>query len=326
MDPVQTLIQALEHARLSNSIAIGVVAIWLYDWLSALPLEVELIWKSRWGLVKSIFIFGRVLFPLHSISTLIYVHSSVLTKAECHSVFAVGSISGVAHSFLAEAVIYLQVYALSQGNRWMGIFLGIQFVAFAIAVAILQALFFKSMAYMVLPFEGFHCIPFKFHNGVATATYNAAIATESVIVLITFWIVYRKYGHSRSRMLQVLLRDGLLYMHGIVLLSTANTIIAYRAPDTLKFILGQYVSFTHQTLECPPSSTMYRPKGVFTHILFTRLILHLRSKAAKDVELGHSGARGANMISIGSNMQFASHSSRFQNSHLHSHSSGTAGT
>ncbi|KAG2012873.1 hypothetical protein CC2G_009832 [Coprinopsis cinerea AmutBmut pab1-1] len=216
MDPVQTLIQALEHARLSNSIAIGVVAIWLYDWLSALPLEVELIWKSRWGLVKSIFIFGRVLFPLHSISTLIYVHSSVLTKAECHSVFAVGSISGVAHSFLAEAVIYLQVYALSQGNRWMGIFLGIQFVAFAIAVAILQALFFKSMAYMVLPFEGFHCIPFKFHNGVATATYNAAIATESVIVLITFWIVYRKYGHSRSRMLQVLLRDGLLYMHGIV--------------------------------------------------------------------------------------------------------------
>ncbi|KAG2012871.1 hypothetical protein CC2G_009832 [Coprinopsis cinerea AmutBmut pab1-1] len=230
MDPVQTLIQALEHARLSNSIAIGVVAIWLYDWLSALPLEVELIWKSRWGLVKSIFIFGRVLFPLHSISTLIYVHSSVLTKAECHSVFAVGSISGVAHSFLAEAVIYLQVYALSQGNRWMGIFLGIQFVAFAIAVAILQALFFKSMAYMVLPFEGFHCIPFKFHNGVATATYNAAIATESVIVLITFWIVYRKYGHSRSRMLQVLLRDGLLYMHGIVLLSTANTIIAYRAP------------------------------------------------------------------------------------------------
>ncbi|EAU82531.2 hypothetical protein CC1G_10990 [Coprinopsis cinerea okayama7 len=148
----------------------GLVLDTLYDWLSALPLEVEHIWKSRWGLVKSIFIFGRVLFPLHSISTLIYAHSPVLTKAECHSVFAVGS-----------TVIYLQVYALSQGNRWMGIFLGIQFVAFAIAVAILQALFFKSMAYMVLPFEGFHCIPFKFHNGLATATYNAAIATESEV-------------------------------------------------------------------------------------------------------------------------------------------------
>ncbi|EAU82534.2 hypothetical protein CC1G_10993 [Coprinopsis cinerea okayama7 len=291
MDPSQGHpIQAIEHARLTNSIALGVISIWAYDYIAALPLEVELIWKSNWGLVKSVFLLARIVFPIHAAFTSAYLHSLELTAKECHSYFIVSTVLGLFHSFLAEVVIYLQVYALSQRNKWMGIFLFVQYIGFAAACATLQGLFFKSMEYITLPYQGFHCVPFKLNNDYAGATYNVAIATENLLVLITLWIVWRKYREMKSAVLNALLRDGLLYMYGIVLLSIATTIIAYRAPDTLKFVLGQ-------------------PKGVFIHILFTRLVLHLRSTSAKEVDYGVSSeSRGTSLTAVDSSIHFASRS------------------
>ncbi|KAJ6534077.1 hypothetical protein B0H19DRAFT_1185192 [Mycena capillaripes] len=53
------LLQLVADSRLTGYLAVAALCVLLYDYFSSIPEEVELMWKSRWGIAKIIYLWNR---------------------------------------------------------------------------------------------------------------------------------------------------------------------------------------------------------------------------------------------------------------------------
>ncbi|KAJ7171477.1 hypothetical protein C8R46DRAFT_1217039 [Mycena filopes] len=53
------LLQLVEDSRLTGYLAVAALCVLIYDHILSFPEEVELIWKSRWGIAKIIYLWNR---------------------------------------------------------------------------------------------------------------------------------------------------------------------------------------------------------------------------------------------------------------------------
>ncbi|RXW12101.1 hypothetical protein EST38_g13753 [Candolleomyces aberdarensis] len=100
------------------------------DWISTLPFEIGVIWPTKWSLVKVLYILNRyfladVLFY--------YLYFMVPNVETCRISFIVSGVITLIGIALAEAVIFIRLYALSGQSRIYRIWLPLQFIAVQVA-------------------------------------------------------------------------------------------------------------------------------------------------------------------------------------------------
>ncbi|KAG2012891.1 hypothetical protein CC2G_009844 [Coprinopsis cinerea AmutBmut pab1-1] len=257
---------ALREARITHMVAMGSISVWIYDYFLVLSDEIDLVWHSKWTLVKFIYIAARVMNPIFLTVSRYFDLSTDHTSKQCRLLFGLSTSLGFIEGLLlCDAVMYLQVYAFSQCNKWVGIYLMFQWVAAVITGVTLQAILFSTSLWLPLGIPELHCVPIKINLNLLAAIFSSSIPQWGMLVMITLWIMYRKYRQLKSSVLTALLRDGLIYMYGMFAFCIATTIITYEAPPGLRFIIGV-------------------PKSVFLNILVSRLILHLRRAARAHTE------------------------------------------
>ncbi|KAJ6605088.1 hypothetical protein B0H10DRAFT_2005748 [Mycena sp. CBHHK59/15] len=66
-DDAAELLQLVQDSRLTGYLAAAALCVLIYDHIVCIPDEVELIWKSRWGIAKIIYLWNRY-FSLVAIS------------------------------------------------------------------------------------------------------------------------------------------------------------------------------------------------------------------------------------------------------------------
>ncbi|RXW15551.1 hypothetical protein EST38_g10310 [Candolleomyces aberdarensis] len=165
------------------------------DWISTLPLETEVIWPSKWSLVKVLYILNRCFL---ADMVLYYVYLELEKVETCQMTFIVFGGIALSEATMAPllAVIFIRLYALSGQSKVYGIWLPLQFIVVQVAGHCLEAFFaHRALAkksykqhqaedVAVIDTSGFAvhfgiCLPFFGAIHFATAIFGLLMANET---------------------------------------------------------------------------------------------------------------------------------------------------
>ncbi|KAH6902707.1 hypothetical protein BKA70DRAFT_1434307 [Coprinopsis sp. MPI-PUGE-AT-0042] len=254
------------HANMFGAVASIVLVV--AEFFHKLDLEVLLIWQSEWSPVKTLYVLNRVLpfVVLPFLPTLLFFPNP--EPLACKAIFGVCMFGVGSCVLLAEALVYLRIYALSGRSKWMRTFL--------------------IMNLTVVYFGSYISIALFIHTGSwgryeeAHRTYGCSIISIDTLGIVTLilsiWLGLIKYYSVRgSPLVKVFYRDGIFYFIVIAVMAMVNGVTAARLPVGYQFLLG------------PPQAAAHS-------ILVTRMVLHLKQQAARD--LRHSEANTLTGTSI----------------------------
>ncbi|KAF6758710.1 hypothetical protein DFP72DRAFT_888007 [Ephemerocybe angulata] len=242
-------------------------------------------WGTKWSVAKALFFLSRYLAFL-DVPFAVYFHTtSGLTGKTCHVMFVSVTSSILVGIALAEAILFLRVWAISGRDRILSIYLIFHFTAVHLVQAVLFGLFIGSLEFgpSSSPLPGIiGCFPLppksKTLNTLLSALFGLIVANELSILFITFVIGLRKFRDFRNPLIRVFYVDGFSYFLVLSAISTTNVVVDLVGPPEYRF-LGLVVL-----------------QRVMHSILSTRMILHLRGAAndgtkppTSNVQTGNSG-------------------------------------
>ncbi|KZV76958.1 hypothetical protein PENSPDRAFT_679628 [Peniophora sp. CONT] len=278
-------------------------AVVLWDWLTCLPREWYLIWKTRWTPVKCAYLFCRY-WSIAVVPYLLFCFVVNHSRETCERIYQSPVALALWNQAGAETVLLIRTYAFF--NRDIRVLIGMgcalaSIIAYQLYVAASQML---PLPFVTPPFDEGPCLPMsKPHSAHLLGFFIAPLAFDAIVTFMTIVkavYIRRRNGGPSSRLIQTFLREGVFYF---VLISIANLIngIFYLQPR-------QVISAINI-----PLSVMLSP------VIACRLILDLRERGSESV--AYTNSHQATWASRGSNaavgLAFSTHrtgSSSVQNS------------
>jgi len=209
--PVLYDIQITRYSELASSTII------LYDHVTTLDQEVELIWKAPWTFGKLLFLMNRY-YPL---ATVIYnnytLFSNDLTDEFCVTWFRWQSWTALVGVMMAELILQVRLYALYFLDRGILLFMMASFVASTATAATIMGIVLSSVdahANLIpgLPF----CIPSNV-KGYTYAFWIPISAFESLLCGMAIFRGFQAFHYQLSffksgrHLVSLLLRDSIVY-------------------------------------------------------------------------------------------------------------------
>ncbi|KAF9552391.1 hypothetical protein CPC08DRAFT_277812 [Agrocybe pediades] len=189
----------------------------LYEHVFNMGREVELIWRSKWSLMKALYILLRY-FTLITICYSFYglfsrnpsnMVSLVYVRWEVFAVYFC--------SFLAESILQIRMYALYSQNKVAVVFMLVLYVATTIVAGWSAGSNMRLVTSFAVPIPGGStCTP----SVLAWYTYGLSITPLVYETLLCILILIRAYQtftaesrpqHRGKVLLQILIRDSVLY-------------------------------------------------------------------------------------------------------------------
>ncbi|KAJ2912550.1 hypothetical protein MD484_g7868, partial [Candolleomyces efflorescens] len=171
---------------------------------------------------------------------------------------------------IAEAIMYIRVWALGGSTKKLGAALLAQFLGIHVAIYTVLGIFLRSVEYRPSPLPQIvACMPQDTNTTRLTTVYAIIVASETMIMIISIVLGFSRYKASNNRLLAVFHRDGIFYFVTLAGVTTANIIFDSAAPLEFKFMLAA-------------------PQGCLHSILSCRLILHLHEFAEKELSANES--------------------------------------
>ncbi|KAJ3522399.1 hypothetical protein NMY22_g11910 [Coprinellus aureogranulatus] len=166
---------------------------------------------------------------------------------------------------IAEAIMFIRVFALSQHDKRLGIWLAIQYFAVHIAIYVVLGKYLVAMEYMPSPLPQLvACMPTDTNTSRFSAVFAMIVASEAAIMVISLIIGFSRYRSSGTRLLTAFRRDGIFYFVTMAAVAIGNIIFDSVAPLEFKFMLMAPQGFLHSLLSC-------------------RLILHMHQLAEEEI-------------------------------------------
>ncbi|KAJ7697172.1 hypothetical protein B0H17DRAFT_1328928 [Mycena rosella] len=143
LDP--ELLQLIADSRLTGYLAVASLCILIYDHLVCIPEEVELIWKSRWGVAKIVYIWNRY-FSLIAVS----LNTSVILRDISSSHVCIGwlQVQGSSSTVViatVDFVLMLRVWILYGRQQWMAWLFAIFGIAEVLIMTVVDVFAFREM-------------------------------------------------------------------------------------------------------------------------------------------------------------------------------------
>ncbi|KAF6753322.1 hypothetical protein DFP72DRAFT_902745 [Ephemerocybe angulata] len=258
---MDSLVEAYQQTRNAN----------IADFIHTFSEEVRLMWPIPLSSVKVLFFVARYYTLLHlGLSAMqgaprhaSHHLRSGLTPGECTRAFVQLFISSSMAVLSAEVILYMRVYALSGMNKRLMAYLAIQYLVH------LRLLTPSPLTVEPSPIPNLPCIPIYIDRSAAGIVFCLSLASTIAIMAIMVYISRRQYRDFESSLISLFFRDGVLYFICLSTLTCANIVSSNVAPPPYKFI----------TLE---------PQVLSHSILATRMLMHLRGWAERDLTMGAS--------------------------------------
>ncbi|KAJ6456159.1 hypothetical protein C8R45DRAFT_1111149 [Mycena sanguinolenta] len=244
MDEENTIIYYDQVVRYMD---VASAAILVFDYALTFGLEVSLIWRSKWSLPKVLFLLSRYSTVFDVPLVLYFGITPVISVERCyklHAAIAWGSVFGI---YVAQAILLLRTYALSERRRSVLITFTSIWMASASATIVFIALFVKSSIY--LPgITG--CFLAVVNRADVVPPYVIVLMYDTVIMAYTLYLGIKNYRHSvRTPLLVTLYRDGITYYLFLLIISSLNVFMLLNAYGTspskqaLAQLFNTYVHF-----------------------------------------------------------------------------------
>ncbi|KAH6903079.1 hypothetical protein BKA70DRAFT_1111303 [Coprinopsis sp. MPI-PUGE-AT-0042] len=253
----------------SNSCSVASLTVLILECVQTFELERELIWALKWNHIELMYLFNRY-FPLAVLSVLVYYNSTppYLSPSACQMLFSIPSMGIAVCILVADVLLYLRLYALSQRTKLIKLFLIVNATAVIAICMIFFSLYLSSYEFIESPYPQLTGCLGLTHGAshYILICYSALFYSSIVTMVLSLYYGLRLYWNSRqSRLIQILYRDGAFYFITIALMSIANGVVAMAARSRYRFLLAA-------------------PQGVAHNILAARMILHLRETARAEME------------------------------------------
>ncbi|KAI0758944.1 hypothetical protein C8Q74DRAFT_1300993 [Fomes fomentarius] len=202
---------------------VAALALLVWDIITTMDDEVNLIWPSSWTLPKSLYLFVRY----YSLIILI-LHNVRVIPCGPWLIFEI--VSTLLVELAAEVIIILRVYAVYAAQKKV---LQIMVAGFVLQIAIIAVSLGVSMPKIV---AGFYCQAADLPTEMVLYSC-ASIVYETFLFSLMMLGVIRgpgaKEGLSDTALLKVIVRDGMMAFIGIFLVMLLNTLLFTMAPTTL---------------------------------------------------------------------------------------------
>jgi len=221
-DDVAQLFQEL----FSKYLNVAALAAFLFDYFLTLSSEVHHVWGRKWEISRIIFTTSRYL-PF--IPSAIIVHS-VFYGQKCDTnniqdvIYNVGIVS-------AELILVLRTYALwERSRRVLAILMALGVVFCTAAMVIRTKVTFSLPGDSEWPYAwySYGCTSPTWRNSAFELSF--LMAFEIILQCMNTWRKFRTYRDVQSQTLNTLYWDGIMYMFGVILLTTTNVAVIAAAP------------------------------------------------------------------------------------------------
>ncbi|CAE6502391.1 unnamed protein product [Rhizoctonia solani] len=244
-----------QHLVAGKYFMLASFVILIYDHAITLAEEVDRIWQQEWTGATWLFALNRYLTELQFIVNLHFMTPTGLAK--CEDFIPFPGASTLVSIAIAEIILILRVYALYQRNKYV---LGL-LAFFWTGQVIVMGTTMRHPTRVKLPEGLVGCI--QGGNGsYAAAFWLAPLATDSVILALTVVksLQYIYKTNYRVPLINVILRDGILYFTVILSANLLNCLVYYLAPPSLQVVGASF-------------------SQIITVVMISRLQLNLRSES-----------------------------------------------
>ncbi|KAJ7495345.1 hypothetical protein FB451DRAFT_1213897 [Mycena latifolia] len=234
------VLQLVADSRLTGYLAVASLCILIYDHLACVPEEVELIWKSRWGAAKVIYLWNRY-FSLIAVS----LNTSVILRdiSSSHVCLAWLQVQASSSTVLiatVDFVLMLRVWILYGRETWMVWFFASLGIAEIVTMTIVDVFAFRQMQeYVHLGSIIKGCYAYNVPRFLTL--YAAA---PLVVTFIMFAMTLYKCGLTLYRMdrhvmpiWRLFLRDGVMWFLLVFAAGGSELLIWTMRRETLKQVL-----------------------------------------------------------------------------------------
>ncbi|KZV97357.1 hypothetical protein EXIGLDRAFT_764482 [Exidia glandulosa HHB12029] len=233
----------------------------LWDHVLTFGDELELIWKSSWGLGKTMFLLCRYIALLDVVITTCY-STLPASASQSRGPISFAFLSGAVGIAIGEMICIMRTWAIWNRNRAVLIaLLSVLFVFFALATYFTTA-YVTSKQYV--PASSVSSNLNGFSNRIVShlevIPWILVVSFDFFIMTLTLVKVYQQYEHGLSKLTTRLYVDGVLYFIYIFSVSLLNILMIAKASPLLATEFLELLRVLHCVFPC-------------------RIVLHLRQAA-----------------------------------------------
>jgi len=252
----------------SNYCTVAFVTLLFYDYCLTFSREVEYIWQQKFNKGKILFFFNRYVTVIDLIGLMnSYVNRSIHDpdgKQFCSPFFHIDSWMGFCGIYVVNLLLLFRTYAIWRKSKIVLVSLSILLALCMMATA--GAAIYADVVVQSFPVPGNvrPCVTGFDNTDVLYAIWVSSIVWDTTITILSLVkvIPLSRSNVIGSRMIDLLIKDGVLYFVVLFFISIGNVIVLELAPPALKITLF----------------TFYR---VMLSLLGSRIILNLRGMILK---------------------------------------------
>ncbi|KAI5116447.1 hypothetical protein M0805_009916 [Coniferiporia weirii] len=261
----ETLTQTLAQTYLYLSVAK------VYDWTLTIDEEVALVWPSKWGWPKVLYVLNRYL-VFADPALLIYVLIFGRDAKTCVVTFQTLGGTTAFGFVVAQIILAMRTWAVWARRRSVTVTLVVLIVAaLSLDIYVLKR-YLGGVSYVTLFTSSIDGCLLQFANRFVYVDFIDVIVLETAMLVLLVIKALEYFKHSRNSLMVRMLNDGVVYFVYIFITSVVNLCTIILAPVELHnmFIVTQ---------------------RVFHSIFCTRVLLHIRGAYTNKMLLA-SGAGG----------------------------------
>ncbi|KAF9441779.1 hypothetical protein P691DRAFT_765896 [Macrolepiota fuliginosa MF-IS2] len=238
---LQEVMITIERDRNIQNVAFVGTAIMVLEWLLTFEMEVTLIWKAEWNVMKGIYIASRYL-PFIGVPVALIVGLGEGFSAEgCMMLYkCVTWMSGIGQ-VTADLIFTLRTWVVWGRTRRMGLCLVVCYIAIWVVILSAVGLYLRTLIHVPSPVPQLIGCLVQNSSEFVTVIYAAGTtyyAIMLVLILIPGISVWKHRASARpSGIGRVVYGDGIKYYIFIFALSLLNLIVTLKLPEEYTTLL-----------------------------------------------------------------------------------------
>ncbi|KAJ6562822.1 hypothetical protein DFH09DRAFT_1159700 [Mycena vulgaris] len=262
MDPASTLSSDLQVSYVD----VAFLTLLTYDTLFNVDREYRHIWRSKWGVVKILYLWTRYSTFIDTVLAVQKRLNGDLDQSSCRALTNFTTIFAGFGIGITEIILMIRTYALYGGSKKLLVFFLIMWFSIAGFNTWAVIKWTESFKFEVAPNS--NSCDLSSSSNIGLVCYVSLIAGETAIVLLTLWKGLHTFSLSGtvfrcSGLVASFYRDGILFYLVMLLIFIVDVVLQRVAPPALKFIADTPLRVIHSISAC-------------------HLVIHVRATASEE--------------------------------------------
>ncbi|KDR75688.1 hypothetical protein GALMADRAFT_226328 [Galerina marginata CBS 339.88] len=223
---VKALIEGLYGVALVTQVSAA--ALWAYDYFLTLGMEIELVWTTKWNIIKVLFLVQRYLPLIDTCILTLYRDLMPQTERNCSRLETTTGFMYVTGYAIAEILLSLRVWAVWNRSKALAFLLPIAFIVIWSPAFIFMYYFTLSLKFSPAPpYPGARGCFIIFAKDYVKWCWTSLIIWNTLTLSLMLIPGVRLYqSRLKSSLTMVVYRDGTFYFVYLFVLSLLNIILS----------------------------------------------------------------------------------------------------